>query len=64
MDGLITRKWEVSILDMLKNSGARFLTGKEIGKFSGYTEAWTKATFPVYSINHLMQLTEEFEKDV
>jgi hypothetical protein len=63
MGGLITRKWEVSILEMLKNSGAKFLTGEEIGKFSGYTEAWKKETFPVESIKELMRLTDDFENE-
>ena len=38
------------------------LSNKEIvGKFDGYSEAWSKSTFPVKSIKELMRLTEEFE---
>ena len=42
-----------------------FLVGfndKIAGKFDGYTEAWSKSTFEVKSINELMRLTEEFEE--
>jgi hypothetical protein len=35
---------------------------KIAGKFDGYTEAWSKSTFEVKSINELMRLTEEFEE--
>ena len=31
-------------------------------KFDGYSEAWSKSTFPVKSIKELMRLTEEFEE--
>ena len=44
-----------------RNKGAD-LSNKEIaGKFDGYSEAWSKSTFPVKSIKELMRLTEEFE---
>jgi hypothetical protein len=33
------------------------------GKFDGYSEAWSKATFEVKSIKELMKLTEEFEDE-
>ena len=63
MDGLLTQKWETAILRMLKAKGAD-LSNKEIaGKFDGYSEAWSKSTFPVKSIKELMRLTEEFEDD-
>ena len=61
MDGHLTKEWETAILRMLKAKGAD-LANKEIaGKFDGYSEAWSKSTFPVKSIKELMRLTEEFE---
>jgi len=61
MDGHLTQQWETAILRMLKAKGAD-LSNKEIaGKFDGYSEAWSKSTFPVKSIKELMRLTEEFE---
>jgi len=63
MDGHLTQQWETAILRMLKTKGAD-LSNKEIaGKFDGYSEAWSKSTFPVKSIKELMRLTEEFEED-
>ena len=63
MDGHLTQQWETAILRMLKAKGAD-LSNKEIaGKFDGYSEAWSKSTFPVKSIKELMRLTEEFEED-
>ena len=63
MDGHLTQQWETAILRMLKAKGAD-LSNKEIaGKFDGYSEAWSKSTFPVKSIKDLMQMTEEFEEE-
>jgi len=63
MEGYLTQKWETAILRMLKAKGAD-LSNKEIaGKFDGYSEAWSKSTFPVKSINELMRLTEKFEEN-
>jgi len=62
MEGYLTQQWETAILRMLKAKGAD-LSNKEIaGKFDGYSEAWSKSTFPVKSIKELMRLTEEFEE--
>ena len=61
MDGLLTQQWEASILLMLKDKGADLSNSKIAGKFDGYSEAWSKSTFPVKSIKELMRLTEEFE---
>jgi hypothetical protein len=64
MDGHLTQRWETAILRMLKAKGAD-LSNKEIaGKFDGYSEAWSKSTFPVESIIELMRLTEEFEDEI
>ena len=61
MDGLLARQWETAILRMLKAKGADLSNDKIAGKFDGYSEAWSKATFEVSSIKELMRLTEEFE---
>ena len=64
MDGHLTQQWETAKLRMLKAKGAD-LSNKEIaGKFDGYSEAWSKSTFPVKSIKELMRLTEAFEENV
>lgn len=61
MDGHLTANWETSILRMLKKCGADLSNSKIAGKFDGYSEAWSKKTFPVSSIRELMRLTEEYE---
>jgi len=53
---------ETVILKMLKAKGADLSNSKIAGKFDGYSEAWSKSTFPVKSIKELMRLTEEFEE--
>jgi hypothetical protein len=64
MDGHLTQQWETAILRMLKSKGADLSNEKIAGKFDGYSEAWTKATFPVDSIKELMRLTDEFEENL
>jgi hypothetical protein len=64
IDGLLARSWETAILRMLKKKGADLSNKKIAGKFDGYSEAWTKATFPVDSIKELMRLTDEFEENL
>ena len=64
IDGHLTRQWETAILRMLKAKGADLSNEKKAGKFDGYSEAWTKATFPVGSIKELMRLTDEFEENL
>ncbi len=61
MDGHLTQQWETSILRMLKAKGADLGNASIAGKYSGYSEAWSKSTFEVKSIKELMRLTEEFE---
>jgi hypothetical protein len=61
MDGLLTQKWETSILQMLKAAGADLSNPNIAGKFDGYSEAWSKETFQVTSIKELMNLTDRFE---
>jgi hypothetical protein len=62
MDGNLTKDWETSILRMLKAKGADLANSEIAGKFDGFSEAWSKSTFPVKSIKELMRLTEEFEE--
>ena len=61
MDGQLTRQWERAILEMLKFNRADLSNSKIAGKFDGYSEAWSKSTFPTKSIKELMHLTEKFE---
>jgi hypothetical protein len=62
MDGRLTQKWERAILRMLKNQGADLANSNIAGKYSGYSEAWSKSTFKAKSIKELMRMTEEFEE--
>lgn len=62
IDGLLTRKLETGILQMLNAYGADLANEKIAGKFDGYSEAWSKAIFDVRSIKELIRLTEEFEE--
>jgi len=62
MDGHLTQQWETAILRMLKAKGADLSNAAIAGKFDGYSEAWSKATFDVKSIKELMRMTEEFEE--
>ena len=64
MDGHLTQQWETAILRMLKKKGADLSNEKIAGKFDGYSEAWTKATFPVESIKELMRLIDEYEENL
>ena len=49
----------LTYLKVKKVKTANKLGGK---KFDGWTEAWSKSSFPVKSIKELMRLTEEFEE--
>jgi hypothetical protein len=62
MEGNLTHQWETAILRMLKASGADLSNVEIAGKYNGYSEAWSKATFEAKSIKELMRLTEEFEE--
>ena len=64
MDGNLAREWEKSMLKMLTNRGADLSNCNILGKFDGYTEAWSRSTFEAGSIFELMQLTEDFEISV
>ncbi len=63
MDGHLTKKWETSILRMLKAKGADLSNSSIAGKFDGYSEAWSKNKFASNSIKDLMRLTEKFEEN-
>jgi len=59
IDGYLTKESETAILKMLKEKGADLSNSEIAGKFDGYSEAWSKATFEVESIKKLLQLAEE-----
>jgi hypothetical protein len=63
MDGHLTQQWEKAILRMLKAKGADLANSKIAGKYSGYSEAWSKAKLEVKSIKEMMKSTEEFEAE-
>lgn len=62
MDGHLTQQWETAILRMLKTKGADLGNANIAGKYSGYSEAWSKSTFEVKSLKELMKLTDESEE--
>ena len=61
MKGYLAQQWETAILCMLKAKSVDLSNEKIVGKFDGYSEAWSKSTLPVKSNKELMQLTQEFE---
>lgn len=61
MDGLLAKEWETSILRMLRFRGADLGNDTVVGKFDGYSEAWSKESFPTNSIAELMKAVEEAE---
>jgi hypothetical protein len=62
MEGHLAQQWETAILRMLRFKKADLANSLIAGKFDGYSEAWSKSTFPVKSIKELMRFTEEFEE--
>jgi hypothetical protein len=64
MDGVLARDLETGVLRMLRKNGALMIKGSDHQQFDGYSESWTKATFPVDSIKELMRLTDEFEENL
>jgi hypothetical protein len=61
MDGHLTQQWETDILRMLRKRGAELSPKSAGGKFDGYSEAWTKVSFPARSIYELMELVKDSE---
>lgn len=62
LDGHITQQWETDILKMLRKRGADLSPKSAGGKFDGYSEAWTKRSFPAQSIYELMELVKDLEE--
>jgi len=61
MEGDLARQWETDILRMLRKKNA-IVGGTEIaGRFTGYTESWMKASFPVNSLKELMGIVRSEE---
>ncbi len=56
MDGDLARNWETDILRVLRKKHAMVGSTEIAGKFTGYTESWMTASFPVSSLKELMQL--------
>jgi len=61
MEGMLAYEWEQSILLMLSANGAIVGLDNIAGKFDGYTEAWTRQSFPCTSIRELMLKVEDQE---
>lgn len=61
MDGLLTRGWETSILQMLRAHGAHLAPTEAAGHFDGYTEAWIASSYPVRTLAELMNQVQADE---
>jgi hypothetical protein len=61
MDGVLAKDWESDILCLLRIRQAEFLRAEVHGKFSGYTEAWREASYPVRSVRELMDRVRDAE---
>lgn len=61
MEGRLARGWEQSILRVLRRSGAPLGDESIGGRFDGYTEAWSRAVFPIDGLRELMNLVHEEE---
>jgi len=48
---------------MLRLKGADLGNDSVVGKFDGYSEAWSKSSFEVSSISSLMSAVEEIENN-
>jgi hypothetical protein len=62
MNGDLARQWETDILRMLRNENAVVGHTEIAGKFTGYTESWMRASFPVSSLKELMELVRSDEE--
>jgi hypothetical protein len=52
---ILTRELERDILYFLKEVGADLGNKNIAGKFDGYTEAWIKESYPVSSLENLLE---------
>lgn len=64
MDGELVRRTELAILKSLRKRKAVFAKNAIDVRFSGFTESWTRTSFPVESIRHLLDLVEDDEADL
>ena len=61
MNGDLARQWETDILRMLRKKNAIVGSTEIAGRFTGYTESWTKNSFPVSSLKELMEIVRSNE---
>ncbi|MDA2996716.1 MAG: zinc-ribbon domain-containing protein [Actinomycetota bacterium] len=61
MNGDLARQWETDILRLLRKKDAAVGNTEIAGRFTGYTESWIKASFPVNSLKELMNLVKDNE---
>lgn len=61
LDGFLTRQLETSCLRALEKRGAVLGHKAGIGKFDGYSEAWTKSSLNVRSIKQMLDWVYEDE---
>jgi hypothetical protein len=61
MEGLLAQDLETSMLKSIKKRNAKFANETDLIQFGGWTEAWTKSSLHVSSINQLMNWVYEDE---
>lgn len=59
MDGQLTRDLEGAALRALERRGAVFANKTDVRNFTGWSEAWTKRSFPVATLAELIDLVYE-----
>lgn len=59
IDGHLAQELETAILRMLRINGADLSNEKIAGKFTGYSEAWSKPTYVASSIKNLISDADE-----
>lgn len=62
MNGDLVRQWETDILRMLRKRDAVLGNAEIAGRFTGYTESWLQASFPIAHLKELMQLVRVDEE--
>jgi hypothetical protein len=61
MDGHTARELEQSSLKALLKAGAITARTAKLEEFSGYTESWLKSSYPVKSLNEILDLVHQME---
>ena len=64
MAGLSAQEYEISILRMLREKGAKLSPEEFAAKIYGYSEAWIESSISVNSLKNPISLTNDFEDSI